>query len=687
MSSINTRVYLRITTSVTAALCLTIVNVKAETEVDLGTLVLGESKREVQTDRAAAVTEIDQQEIDDRQPGTVAEIVDSAPGVNLVNGSTPQGSGINIRGFGANSTFGTDQKVAIIVDGANVGAEEIYRIGTQLFTDPSLYRSVEVIRGTVGSFEFGSGIVGGAVILETKDAADFTGGEPGFAARQTLQFSSNGDGITSSSILAWQPDENVELLFNYTWREQGNQTDGDGNEIGSSEFSLPSILLKGRYAFGNDMDQSLTLSYTDSRTDESDVPYDTFFVTGGVFGNVDRTVDSRTASLTYNYNPAVNDMIDLDVILSYADQEIEQEYVPGSSTCDLPSNPCMFPGGFPTGGFATVNADHRYETTKLALKNTSLFETGAISHELRMGLEFINKDRRDAGSAAPGGTDDRIAIFAVNDMQIGRAWTVTPALRYERSQIEGQTTNGAASEDVDFDNDALMGGLSVRYAFENNIAIFASAAYTESLPIIDDLNTARFRTQSEKSRTYEIGASYDAVGLFRDNDNFAIKANIYNTELWDVTSFTAPGSMTEPLDRIETEGLEIEANYAIETGFYADFNANITDGRGYEADGSSSFWRGLPADGVQFTLGRRFDDELDLSWEVIADRTFEDTAPDVPGFAVSNWRATYRPQNGALQGTEIRLGIENVFDHDYSRRLSTRPAPGRNIKLTLAKTF
>ena len=125
----------------------------------LGTVTLGESKREVQTDTPVALTVIGKEEIDDRQANTIAELIDSVPGVTLVNGSTPSGSGINIRGFGANGTFGTDQKVAVVVDGANTGAEEIYRIGTQLFTAPFLYRNVTVQRGTVGSFESCTGII------------------------------------------------------------------------------------------------------------------------------------------------------------------------------------------------------------------------------------------------------------------------------------------------------------------------------------------------------------------------------------------------------------------------------------------------------------------------------------------------------------------------------------------------
>lgn len=650
-------------------------------EIDLGTIVLGESKRKVQTDTATAVTNIDQDEIDDRQPGTVAELIDSVPGVTLVNGSTPQGSGINIRGFGANSTYGTDQKVAVVIDGATVGAEEIYRVGTQLFTDPFLYRNAQVIRGTVGSFEYGSGIIGGVVKLETKDASDFTDGAIGFAGSQTLQFSSNGTGITSSTNLAWKASDQFEALLNYTWRDQDFQKDGAGNTIGGSAFNLPSYLIKARYAFGESLNHSLTFSYSDTQTDETDVPYDTFETSGGMFGNVDRTVNSRTAALSYAFNPA-SDLVDLNVILSYADQEIFQSYVAGTSTCDDPSNPCFFPGGFPAGGFATTNADHRYETTKLTFKNTSLFQTGVVEHNLRSGLELIRKERLDADSA-PGGVDNRFAVFAVDEMRIGSAWTVTPALRYERSKIDGSTAPNNAS----YSNNALMGGLSLRYAFDNGVALFGSAAYTENLPIIDDLDNAVYMSQSEKSRTFEIGMSYDRVDVFQSGDNFSIKGNLYKTALWDITSFTVAGTRTTPVDRIENEGLELEASYAMASGFYLDLNANIVRGNEYAPGGGTVAWRGLPADALQLTLGQKFGDALDVSWEMAAEKRFDDAGGSVSGSVIHNLRATYKPQQGVLRGSELRFGVENLFDKEYTPRLSTRPAPGRNFKITLAKRF
>lgn len=678
MTCTPTRALLRSTTAfaVLAGLAPAAMAQQDEGAGFLGTILLGESKRAVQTETATPETVVDSAEIEDRQAGTIAELVDSVPGVTLVNGSTPQGSGINIRGFGATSTYGSDQKVLIIVDGATTGAEELYRIGTQLFTDPALYEQVSVIRGTVGSFEFGSGVVGGVVQLDSKDASDFTGGVPGFAARQTLQYSSNGDGLVSSTILAWQPSERLEFLGNFTWRQQDDQVDGSGATIGSSAYELPSGLLKGRYSFGENLDHALSFSYAQTSSEESDVPYDTFATSDSTFGNVDRQIDSRIATLRYEYNPVGNDLIDLDVTLSYADQEIVQEYVPGSSVCDVPPYPsyaCGFP--FEEGGFDVVNADHRYETTKLTAKNTARFGTGAVDHELRAGLELIRKERLDANSA-PGGTDDRVAVFAVDEMRFGNL-TLTPALRWETSHIEGNPGSGYGT----YDNDALMGGVSARYEFDSGLAVFASAAYTESLPIIDDLGTPSYMTRPEKAQTYEVGASYAALDVFTGGDRLALKANAYRTELWDVTSYSG-------VTRVEMEGIEVEASYALDSGFYVDLNAaNYLDGVQYDTAGVQADWQNLPADAASLTLGRKFGERLDLSWETVANREATVNGTTHGGFAVHNLRATYVPQSGLAEGVELRAGIENAFDLDYTPRLSTRPAPGRTFKVSVARTF
>lgn len=627
----------------------------------LGTLTLGESKREVQTDTAAPVTVIDQEEIDDRQAGSIAELIDSVPGVSLVNGSTPIGSGINIRGFGANGTYGTDQKVAIQIDGASVGSEELYRIGTQLFTDPYLYKSVQVIRGTVGSFEYGSGIIGGVVRLETIDASDMTGGEPGFNFRQTLGGSTNQDGFNSSSTAAWQPTDNLEFLANYSWREQGDQKDGHGNLIPNSEFELPSYLLKARYSFG---EQSLMASYTQTETSERDKPYDSFGTTGGSFGNVDRDTNSQTASLQYNYNPGANDLINIDAIISYANQEIDADYVEGSS----PLPPAVIE--------PIVGADHQYETTRFTLKNTAFIQSGPLVHDLRTGVEYIYKERLDANSA-PGGEDNRMAALIVDEIGFGNGWSFTPALRFETSEVEGELDDGST---VSFENDALMGGASLRYEFSNGFSLFGSYAYTESLPIIDDLQNAIYMEQPEIGETVEFGGAYDRIGIFSADDALSLKANYYQTDLEDVTSYSG-------VDTVELEGLELEGSYARRDGTYVDLNANIVDGEQTSLDGVVSDWTNSPADSLRLTVGKRFSPLADLSGEIVAADETERNGTSEPGYVIVNFRATVTPQQGVLEGTAFRFGIENALDQAYTPYLSTRPAPGRNLKFTVSKAF
>lgn len=640
----------------------------------LGTITLGEGKREVQTDTPTALTVIDRDELRDRQASTVAELIDSVPGVTLVNGSTPTGSGINIRGFGANNIFGTDQKVQIFIDGATTGSEEIYRIGTQLFTDPYLYRSVEVQRGTVGSFEYGSGIVGGIVLLETINASDLTGGEVGFNLAQTLGAYSNSGGFSTSTTLAFRPTEQAEFLVNYTYREQDEQDDGDGNTIGNSAFELPSLLVKGRVMFGDANEHSLTGSFTQSEVAERDVPYDTFITATDFFGNVDRDIESQSASLTYAYSPLDNDLFDLEAILSYSNQEIDQAYIPGSSPIA------------PPGGFGVVNADLQFETTKLTVRNESFVENENLDLNFRYGFELIRRERLDANSA-PGGVDNRFALFAVTDINPTPEFTITPALRYESSEIDDAILNNGSV--VSYSNDALMGGLSARYEFPTGFAVFASYAHTENLPILDDLENPIFMQQPEVATTIEGGISYDGVAVFNEQDFVAVKVNLYNTQLDDVTSYSG-------VAEVEINGLEIEGTYALANGFYIDLNANFTSGDETRTAGQVVDWRNVPQDSVRVTAGRRFGDFIDLSAEVLS--VFETTRSGlgfggVPttttadGFTLVNVRATVTPQEGFLAGTEFRFGLENAFDEAYSPLLSTRPAPGQNFKITVSRVF
>ncbi|MEM9085023.1 MAG: TonB-dependent receptor [Pseudomonadota bacterium] len=640
---------------------------------EIGTVDIGESVRAIQTDTATPTTVINREEILDRQANTVAELVDSVPGVSLVNGSTPIGSSISIRGFGFNQVFGTDSKVQIQIDGAASNPEEIYRLGNQIFTEPDLYKNIEVIRGTVGSFEYGSGIIGGLIRLETIDAFDLTGGEKGIAANQTFGFFTNGDGFQSSSTVAIAPSDRVELLGNFTYREQDNQTDGRGDEIGNGEFELPSFLIKGGVYLDPDKEHYLRASFQQSTTADRDVPLDTFITETDFFGNVDRDTTSQVAILRYNYNPVENDAVDLSAQFSYSNQDIEQTFIPGSSTLGPSFDPFVSGLG---------NADLQFETYQVLIKNASFFNTGSVQHNLRTGVDFRRRVRADANSA-PGGRDNRIAFFIVDDIALTPGLTVTPALRYEAQDVVARPSLDDGS-DFSGSRDALMGGISGRYEFGNGFSVFTSWARSRNLPILDDLENPVLRAQIEQGDTFEIGGAFNRIGVFGSSDALSFKVNYYDSDIDNLSS-------TRGVASVETEGFEGEASYATRSGFYFDVNASIITGDEIASDGTAQDWRNLPQNTFQAAFGKRFGDLLNLRWEAVytEDRD-QDLLLDPPvanGFNVHNIRANLTPSGGFLDGVSLRVSVENLFDTFYQPARALRAAPGRNFKFTLGKRF
>lgn len=632
----------------------------------------GDSQRDVQTGTALAVTFVDQQEINERQASTMYEVLQTVPGVTAINGINPDGSAVNIRGFGGNSAYGTDQLVGVQVNGASSGSEEIYRLGTQMFTDPELYKEVTVIRGMAGTYEFGSGLVGGLIRSETKDAVDFTGGEPGFKLRQTLQYSTNGDNYASSTVGAWQLTENFGVIGNFTYRHNGQATDAAGNVITLQPANFPSYHVGALLTAGSSNEHAFRFTYANTQSARYDIPYDTYGGTG-TWANVDREMHDKVATFEYKFDSPTTELINLTANLSYADQKVDNTEVGGYT------NPLY-------------NTQLRYKTTKLTLKNQALFNTGAIDHDFRFGVEAIQKYREEA-YAAPGGKDNRLAVFAVDDMSWG-GLTLSPAVRYEKQTVGGSTTYGGAT----YDNDAFMGGVTARYEFGNSgFAVFGSAGYTENLPILDDQSNPIFMAQSQKARSYEVGASFGRDSVLAEGDRLSMKVNAFRTTLWDVTSYSG-------IDQIETQGVEFEGSYSMANGFYTDVAAAFMSGT--ERDSTTGVvydFAGIPSNELRVTLGKRFgaNQEFDVSYEGVYNAEmgavntrsatlyamYYGTPVPTPATFVHNISAAYTAQDGWLAGTEFRVGVDNLLNLDYTPHLASRKAIGRNITFTVARTF
>lgn len=640
----------------------------------IGTVTLGESLRGIQTDTATSETEISQDELDARQASTLAELLGTIPGVTLSNAASPQGSSLNIRGLGADAgTYGSNTKVSVVIDGVAKGQEELYRQGSLLTMEPELFKTVKVVRGPGESFRFSAGAIGGTVEAVTKDASDFLTDGDTFAVRQKLSYETNSEGVMSSTILAWAPDDKFDVLAFYGYRKTENYTDGSGTEQADTAFELPSRLLKFKYSPSDEL--SLTASVSKTQNHLEDVSYDYI---GSLFpARVDADIEDTTAYLALNYNPVDNDLLNLTAKLTYSDELIEN--VSDTVSSDI------------------YNADNRTERLAFMVENQAIFSTGSVDHSVLTGIEIGKRTRTsisDTGTNAgstPGGTDEYVALYATDEMVLGNL-TLTPQLRYEHQVLtsidnEGLYRGAAGIPDgTEFEKDAFVGAVSARYALTDSFAVFGTLAYNENMPILDDMRSTLIST-SEKATTLELGVSYDAVDVFAQNDALKAKLTGFKSRVWDNTTYTNASFATG--DEIDLEGLEFEASY-VNTAFYMDFNASMT--RGTWAGGE--YFNNAPSDTAQLTLGKRFlDDQLNLAVEAkhawanaLTTGTSGATAPS-DSYDVVGLTASYSPTSGMMEGIEVRASVNNLFDKTYQSYLSSRPAPGRNLTLSLAKTF
>lgn len=662
---------------------------EADDVLTLDTIILEESRRGVQTGTATSETIVDQAEIEARQASSMGELLDSIPNVSLINGSTPQGSAVNIRGLGAQAgTYGTDGYVAVVIDGVASGAEEIYRNGSLLSVEPDLFREIKVQRGPGESFRYNSGAMGGTVEAETKDASDFLSDGDTFALRQKFSFESNGDGMLSSTILAFAPSERFDVLAFYGHRKIEDGVDGSGNTREATGFEAPSVLLKMNFNLTED--SKLTFGHTYTESPETDVPYDAFDPLWS--GNlVDRHMKDSTTYLAYKFAPVDSDLVNFEAHLFKKREEMKIT----SSTVST----------------NLTNTNHQTETVGLRLENVAQFNTGAIGHDLTTGVEFKERSRSailligpDAGEndgTAPGGTDESISVYVADEISVTDAFTLTPQLRFEKqtlTSINNQDTlvcftaticipYPAIPDGTAYTTQSWTGALAGRYELSNGLAVFGSAAYNENLPILDDLHSSTNREKTEKGTTFEAGVSFDGSDVLSGDDRLQAKLTAFKTHIWNGTAYSG-------INQTDLEGIELELNYASSL-FYADFAAAKTRGT---INGTNAFFNYTPADTVQLTLGKRFmEDQLDIAIEAkhafAHDRT-SNTGTTGATAASNAWTTYalsvgYTPDHGMFEGTEMRLSVENLFDTTYRPYLTNpnRNAKGRNIKFSLAKTF
>ena len=697
-------------------------NVNAGNVTLLERLVIGAGAPKIAIDTPQAVTVLNQDDIDQAQATTTGGLFDSVPGVTMVGSDRQFGEAFNIRGIGTTENSSDGSRVIVTVDGAPKFNEQ-YRMGS-FFSDPELYKQIEVLRGPASSTLYGAGALGGVINFTTKDASDFIADGKTGALRVKAGFSSNGLGTLTSAVLAQRLSDSFEVLATGNWRRSNEIEQAKGTVLAGSEFDTWSGLLKGTAKFGDNDEQTLSLSYQRWYSDAKDQAY-AQTSTQAAFGITDRTVIDQTAVLHWENPDLDNPWVDIKATLSYSDTQNDQtnhRYALGAPRTVIGPVSGANPQNV-TADSILLDTRYGYKTWQLQADNTVEWIGDDAENYFTFGFQGSTQDRsatRPGGAgvlpAHPQGTENKLGVFAQNEYIWDDRLTVIAGARGDFHWV--QSTTGQP----DIDGSAFSPKLAALYDINDNFGIFASVAHTERLPTIDELysisassppipgrsplgssgKTASLGLQKEQANTIEGGFTVSGEDLISAGDTASIKTTAFYSDLTDlIASNATPGIAVPPptyygnIGKARIYGVEVEGAYNSEF-LFANLAYSLTIGDNLVTNTPLTT---VPQSKVVATLGARHP-EWNLEYgaratlategryispivqqgQVVADGTAE-------GFAKVDLFASWKPETGALAGTEIQFGVDNLFNADYRENLGSDRSVGRTFKVTLAKQF
>ncbi|UUP15975.1 TonB-dependent receptor domain-containing protein [Nitratireductor thuwali] len=636
-------------------------------------LIVGAGVDKVAIDTPQSVTVVDQEDLDREQPATVGEALEQVPGVNVSGSDRLLGQSINIRGIGGPETGGEEGRIIINIDGATKYFEQ-YRMGG-LFTDPELFKRVEVLRGPASSTLYGPGALGGVVNFTTKDASDFLDEGETAALKLKSTYDSNTDGWLGSAILAWRPVDNFEFLAAGNYRKADAYEAGSGAVIPGSEIDAPSGLVKGTWRFGEMSEQTLRASYMHWTTSADDQYYNQTGIddpaTGG-FGTVDREVTDKTAIISYENAASDNPWIDLRINASFSDIVNDQ------TNATVPS----------------LNRVFGYRTYEFEAENTFDYTGDRFENYLTFGSQTAYQERTTLRSTAgthPQGTDFQTGVFVQNEFIWDERLTLIGGLRFDYQKLEPTDIAGAEAKE----HTAFSPKIAAHYRFNETFAVFGSIAHTERLPTIDevfDSGALGLDLDKEKSNNFEGGFAVSLYNLAQPSDALEFKATGFYNRIEDLILDHGRSAFPRYSNtgRARIYGVELEAAYESDHLFASaaytytigdDLTAGVPLGTVAPHEFSATLGGRLPQYDVSFGWTGRFVAEQDRVRGGRFDRQ------PTEAFHVHDLFVDWKPDEGRFRNLEASFRVDNVFNEDYREYLSGTPAKGRTFKITLAKKF
>lgn len=670
----------------------------------LDRLVLGAGVEKVAIDTPQSVTVVEQEDIDQEQATTVGDVLKRIPGVNTSGSDRVFGQTFNIRGIGAPESANEEGRIIVTVDGATKFYEQ-YRMGG-FFSDPELYKKVEVLRGPASSTLYGSGALGGVINFVTKDASDFIAEGDSGALRLKGGFNSNRNGYLGSVIFAQRFGEDAEFLLAGNYRTADAYKTGNGSVVRSSDFQSWSGLAKATFNVGEEGKLRLSYQQWDSDADDQDYAQ---VGTQPIFGTVDRHVIDRTAVISYENPFTDNDWLDLKVSASFSDTNVDQTDASGAPmfglTCATSLLFCDTEYGYQTWQFNVQN------TSEWSGDNWENFLTYGwqTSYQIRTA-ESVTLGGMPAGiNFHPEGTDLKTGVFVQNEFVWDQRLTIIPGVRLDWHELTPDGSTGVTGSMTDT---AVSPKIAAHYRFNDYVAVFGSIAHTERFPTIDEVFSTGGSSNSflpslglekEKSNNFEIGFALSGYDIFQEGDGVQLKTTGFYNDITDLISLN-PALVAGPnfipgyvnIDEARIYGFEVEVAYDSDYVFASAGYSHVIG----KDETTGMYLTTVAPHELALTIGGKMPEkDLKFGWKARFVAGPQDPARDsatpppsgstrfAESFNVHDVFLTWTPQEGQFAGWEANVGVENIFSEQYKEFLHNDASRGRTFKVSLSKQF
>ncbi|TMO62553.1 TonB-dependent receptor domain-containing protein [Pseudoalteromonas aurantia] len=669
------------------------------TSLDAVTVTATRTKKTV-LQSAQAVNVVSSEQIEKQLESNLFNVLDMIPNVSANGGPRNSGQKFNIRGFS------DAEDVLVTVDGM-VQTFEKYRMGS-LFTDPELYRTVSIKRGT-STVLHGGGALGGVVQLELKDAADFLRDGETAGAKVKLGFDSNNDQQNGSVFAFARPIEELDLLAAVVKRDSDDFELSNGEMLDNSGIENSSLLLKAEYFLTDDSLLGATFNTTqdDQRTE--------FNTTDpGAWGTVYREVEQTVANLSYELTPSDNQYIDLTLKLGFTSSQVTESDGVGMLK-----------------DFIGIKSNYEYNITTFDAMNTSKLG----EHTVTYGVQYTDKERvgektalpcervnyetyacEQYGTVAvtgemtsqPGGDQARTGLYIQDEFKL-QGLTIIAGVRYEHYETtptaEFASQFSALNSKVTHSDWAPS--ISLNYQISPEFAVFANRQSGFRAPLLDELYDQYGGRQPaldldiEYSDNSEIGFVYSADNVLSDTDSLNVRMMYFAINVDDeITSLTSESQNPMPNARYanrasnDRDGVELELEYANQH-MYSNLTYSTIDG---EDNTGKELWY-LPADklsldagisllGNTVMVGAKVVHTSDREVESYNRRTREYSLQDHQSHTLWDIYASW----DVTTDVNLRLAIDNVFEKEYTVIAGTGGGigdygVGRNIKTQVSWRF